>query len=86
MQLGGGTVRNFGNAERWTLADAELGFDAGHAIVQFNDFADKRVKPNVQPIESVVDAVESRVESIIKDGIHQDTYQYRESRYADRQI
>src|ERR1700730_6182131 len=111
MLLGGGTLRNLANAGKGRLADAELGFDARDAIVQFNDFADERIEPDFQPVESVIDsiesglrsrldviesvidavesrfvAVESRVEAVIKDDVHQDTDQYREGRYADRQI
>jgi hypothetical protein len=79
--------------QKGRLADAELGFDACYPIVQFDHFADERVKPDFQPVEPVIDAVESRVvavesrvETIIKNGIHQDTDQYREGRYADCQI
>ena len=93
MQAGYGTDRNFGNAEKGRLADTELGFDACDAIVQFDHFADERVKPDFQPVESVVDsaesrldAVKSRVKAVIKDDVHQDSDQYSEGRNADRQI
>jgi len=93
------------------LAEVELGFDAGHAVIEFDHLADQRVEFDFQTVEAIVDAVESRfytiesriqarfhtvqpclnavkspVEAIIVDDIRQNADQYREGRYADRQI
>jgi len=46
------------------LADAELGFDAGNAIVYIDDFAGKGVELDIQAIEAPFKTIESRVHGV----------------------
>jgi hypothetical protein len=61
--------------EAQASADAELGFDAGDAIVDIDDFAGEGIELDVQAIEARFKATEPRinaVESGIRGGVMND--------------
>jgi hypothetical protein len=58
------------------LADAELGFDAGDAIVDINDSACKGVELDVQTVEACFKPVESRIHGVPLNHVIEDSGQH----------
>ena len=46
------------------LADAEFGFDAGHAIVNIDNFADEGFELVVQSVEACIHVAKTRLHTI----------------------
>ena len=82
---------------RPSLSDAKLGFDAGDAIIDIDDFAGEGVELDVQVVEASVDArfqvaeprfhaIESGVHGVPLDHVGEDSEQDGEGRDSDCEI